>query len=117
MKPTYYSEISEGALLVYQQILTAARENPEIKSLYRDCQLLFSPLLEKSELLLIGFNSGGGYFKQHGFIADNFEPLSAMENYLNRNNLESFRSFVTPEGVKMLAKKEPGKSIGEGESS
>ena len=49
MKPTYYSEVSEGANLVHQQILAAARKNPEIRTLYKGCQLLFRLLLEKTE--------------------------------------------------------------------
>lgn len=87
MNPTYYSEVSEGANLLHQQILAVAKEIPEIKSLYKGCQLLFSPLLEQPKILLIGFNPGGGYFNHHGFIVENFEPMPAMEYYLNRHNL------------------------------
>lgn len=54
-----FSEISEGAFLLHQQIVELARENPEIQSLYKGCQLLFSPLLQRPKILLIVFNSGG----------------------------------------------------------
>ncbi|MBZ9631625.1 hypothetical protein LB465_12615 [Salegentibacter sp. LM13S] len=87
MKPTYYSEISEGAILLHQQIHAAAEDNPDIKSLYKGCQLLYSPLIQKPKILLIGFNPGGGYFKHHGYIAENFEPMTAMEYYLNKHSL------------------------------
>ncbi len=82
-----FSEISEEALLLHKRILVAAEVNVEIKSLYKGCQLLFSPLLHKPKILLIGFNPGGGYFKHHGFIAENFEPLQALEYYLNKHSL------------------------------
>lgn len=87
MKPTYYSELSGGAILLHQQILEAARTNPEIDTLYKGCQLLYSPLIQNPKILLIGFNPGGGYFKHHGFMAENFEPMSAMEYYLNKHSL------------------------------
>ena len=87
MTPTYYSEISEGANIVHQQILAAAKDNSEIKSLYRGCQLLFSPLLECPKILLIGFNPGGGYYNWHGRIVEEFQPLQALEYYLNSHPL------------------------------
>ena len=87
MKPTYYSEISEGAIMVHHQILSLAEDHPEIHSLYKGCQLLFSPLIEQPKILLIGFNPGGGYFKHHGFIAENFKPMQALEYYLNKHSL------------------------------
>lgn len=87
MKPTYYSEISEGATTLHQQILTAGKENPEITTLYKGCQVLFSPLLERPKILLIGFNPGGGYFNWHGKIVEEFQPLNALEYYLNKHSL------------------------------
>jgi len=88
MIPTsVFSEISEEALFLHIQILIAAEGNAEIKSLYKGCQLLFSPLIQKPKILLIGFNPGGGYFKHHGFIAENFQPMQALEYYLNKHSL------------------------------
>ena len=88
MKPaSTYSEISEGALLLHQQIVGLAKENPEIQSLYKGCQLLFSPLLERPKILLIGFNPGGGYYNWHGKIVEEFQPMKALEYYLNTHPL------------------------------
>ena len=87
MKPTYYSEISKGALLVHQQILAAAKDNPEINSLYKGCQLLFSPLFDRPKILLFGFNPGGGYYSWHGRIVEEFQPLQELEYYLNSHPL------------------------------
>ena len=77
MKPTFYSELSEGANILHQQILAAAGKNSEIRTLYKGCQLLFSPLIERPKILLIGFNPGGGYFNWHGKIVEEFEPMKA----------------------------------------
>ncbi|MGA9589984.1 MAG: hypothetical protein WBV11_09165, partial [Salegentibacter sp.] len=88
MKPaSTYSEISEGALLLHQQIVGLAKEDPEIHSLYKGGQLLFSPLIEQPQILLIGFNPGGGYYNWHGKIVEKFEPMQALEYYLNSHPL------------------------------
>ncbi|WP_289023062.1 hypothetical protein [uncultured Salegentibacter sp.] len=88
MKPaSTYSEISEGVLLLHQQIVGLAKENPEIQSLYKGCQLLFSPLLERPKILLIGFNPGSGYYNWHGKIGEEFQPMKALEYYLNTHPL------------------------------
>ncbi len=88
MKPaSTYSEISEGALLLHQQIVGSAKENPEIQSLYKGCQLLFSPLIQRPKILLIGFNPGGGYFNWHGEIVEEFQPLQKLEYYFNTHPL------------------------------
>src|SRR5690606_25915377 len=88
MTPTSpFSEISEKALFFHKQILTAAENDAEIKSLYKGCQILFSPLIYKPKILLIGFNPGGGYFKYNGEVAEIFEPMPGMEYYLNKHSL------------------------------
>ena len=84
---TIFSEISEEAFLFHKQILNAAKENAEIKTLYKGCQLLFSPLIHKPKFLLIGFNPGGGYAKWHGKIVEEFGPMQALEYYLNKHSL------------------------------
>ncbi|GGW80003.1 hypothetical protein [Salegentibacter mishustinae] len=86
MKPaSTYSEISEGALLLHQQIVGLAKENPEIQSLYKGCQLLFSPLLERPKILLIGYNPGGGYFNWHGEIMEEFTQSALFPFLINMN--------------------------------
>ena len=88
MKPaSTYSEISEGALLLHQQIVGLAKENPEIQSLYKGCQLLFSPLIQRPKILLIRFNPGGRYYKLHNKIVEEFQPLQALEYCLNTHPL------------------------------
>ena len=88
MTPTSpFSEISEEALFLHKQILAEAEANAEIKSIYRGCHLLFSPLVDMPKILLIGFNPGGEYFKHHGDVAEIFEPLPEMEYYLNKHSL------------------------------
>lgn len=82
-----FSEISREASFIHNQICREAEKNQGIKSLYKGCQLLFSPLLERPKILLIGFNPGGGYFSWHGKIAENFEPMSKLEYYQNKHSL------------------------------
>jgi hypothetical protein len=87
MKPTIYSEISKGAMLLHEQILACANVSPEIQSLYKGCQVLFSPLLVRPKILLIGFNPGGGYYNWLGRIVEEIQPMKALEYYLNTHPL------------------------------
>jgi hypothetical protein len=68
-------------------ILKESNRNYRVKELYKGCQILFSPLLYQPEFLLIGFNPGGGYFKWHGQIVEEFDPMQALEYYLNNHRL------------------------------
>lgn len=60
-----FSEVSEEASFVHYQIVEAAKENPEIQSLYKGCHVLFSPLIHRPKIPLIGFNPDGGYYIRH----------------------------------------------------
>ena len=53
MTPTYYSEISEGAILLHQQILAAARTHFETKPLYKDAHLYHDYAMECNQHLLL----------------------------------------------------------------
>jgi len=59
----------------------------KLKPFIRGCQLLFSPLIYKPKFLLIGFNPDGGYAKWHGKVVEQFEPMPALEYYLNKHSL------------------------------
>lgn len=88
MTPTYsFSEISEEASFLHKEILLEADKDLEIRSLYKGCQVLFSPVIIRPKILLIGFNPGGGYYSWHGRIVEEFQPLKALEYYLNKHPL------------------------------
>lgn len=82
-----YSAIAEEIKKYHSLILKECQNNSRIKEIYKGCQILFSPSLEKPEFLLIGFNPGGGYHKWHGKIVEQFEPMVALEYYLNKHSL------------------------------
>lgn len=81
------SSISDEIKSYHNLILKESEKDSRIKELYRGCQILFSPLYNKPEFLLIGFNPGGGYAKWHGKIVEEFEPMQALEYYLNKHSL------------------------------
>lgn len=94
-----FSEISEEAFLLHHKILEATEDSPQIKELYKGCQLLFSPLISNPKFILIGFNPGGGYAKWHGKIVEEFTPMPALEYYLNKHSLgEQTKSLFTMAG-------------------
>jgi hypothetical protein len=82
-----YSAIVEEIRYYHGQILQESNRNSRAKELFKGTHVLFSPLLYQPEFLLIGFNPGGGYFKWHGKIVENFEPMQALEYYLNKHRL------------------------------
>ena len=82
-----YSALAEKIKSCHSLILKETKRNSKIKELYKGCQILFSPLIEKPEFLFIGFNPGGGYYKWHGRIVEEFEPMKALEYYLNKHSL------------------------------
>jgi len=94
-----YSAITEEIKKYHSLILKECQNNPRINEIYKGCQILFSPLFEKPEFLLIGFNPGGGYHKWHGKIVEQFEPMPALEYYLNKHSLgEQTKSLFTMAG-------------------
>ena len=84
---TTYSALAEEIRLYHSLILKESQNNSLIRDLYKGCQILYSPIIEKPEFLLIGFNPGGGYHKWHGEIVEQFEPMPALEYYLNTHSL------------------------------
>jgi len=81
-----YSAIADEIKYYHDLILKESNKDSRIKELYKGCQILFSPL-RKPEFLLVGFNPGGGYAKWHGKIVQEFEPMQALEYYLNKHSL------------------------------
>ena len=97
---TNYSAIAEEIRCYHNQILQESNQNSRVKELYKGCQVLFSPLLHRPKYLLIGFNPGGGYFNWHGKIAEEFEPMPALEYYLNKHNLgEQTKNLFSQAGI------------------
>ncbi len=82
-----YSALAEEIKSYHSLILKESEKNLRIKELYKGCQILFSPLINNPKYLLIGFNPGGGYAKWHDKIAEEFEPMQALEYYLNKHSL------------------------------
>ncbi|MDD2986099.1 hypothetical protein [Flavobacterium sp.] len=72
---------------LHHQILECAQNSSEINSLYKGCQIWYSPILLKPKVLLIGFNPGAGYYNWEGKIVEQFEPLNALEYYLTDHSL------------------------------
>jgi hypothetical protein len=49
-----------------ERILDECKKNDKIENLYRGCQIFFSPVKEKHEVMLIGINPGPGYYNSEG---------------------------------------------------
>jgi uracil-DNA glycosylase len=63
---------------INDKIIALCEQNPELKALYKGCQIYFSPLVKNPDLMLIGINPGSGYFKNNGKPVQKFEPV---DNY------------------------------------
>lgn len=82
-----YEAIAHEIKSLHQEIKSIGKNNLKIRSLYKGCHILFSPLIYKPHYLLIGFNPGGGYYKHHGKIAENFQSMPKLEYYLSDHKL------------------------------
>ncbi len=61
MKPaSLFSEFSEGAFLLHQQIVGLAKKYPKIQTLYKSSPLLF--ILERIRIFGVGFLMLKGFF-------------------------------------------------------
>lgn len=72
---------------LHLQIKECAKNSTEINSLYKGCQIWFSPIITQPKVLLIGFNPGAGYYNWEGKIVEQFEPLTTLEYYLSDHTL------------------------------
>jgi hypothetical protein len=66
------------------KIIELRESNAELKNLYRGCQIYFSPYIKSPDLMLIGINPGGGYYKFHNNqIVQKFDPQEVYEENYN----------------------------------
>ena len=74
-------EIFKGEVKeVHAKILKECQKNEELNSLYKGCQIFYTPYRNTPDVLFIGLNPGGGYAKANsGRIVESFEPLEAVD--------------------------------------
>jgi hypothetical protein len=70
-----------------ERIITECKESDELTKLYKGCQIFFSPVKEKHEVMIIGINPGPGYFKSEEEIVQEFDPLLEHEYFKYNYNL------------------------------
>jgi hypothetical protein len=64
-----------------ERILAECEENDELTNLYKGCQIFFSPVKEKHEVMIIGINPGPGYYNWQEEIVQRFDPLLKHEYF------------------------------------
>ena len=75
-----YDELKTDVSNYNNQILKLCETEQEIGRLFLGMQILYSPLIIKPEILLIGINPGPGYFNQtNGCRIAQFEELKELE--------------------------------------
>ena len=67
--------LKEEVIEVNDKILKICETNEKVKKLYKGCQIYISPLYQNTNILFLGINPGGGYYKKTGKIQQKFEPL------------------------------------------
>jgi hypothetical protein len=80
-----------------EKIIAECEKSNEITKLYKGCQIFFSPVKEKHEVMLIGINPGPGYYKYFhkedpesdwgDKIVQEFAPLLEHEYFKNDYDL------------------------------
>lgn len=76
---TNYSTITDEVKQVIEEIEKNDVVFKKIEKYYKGVQILFSNLIHKPKIMLIGINPGDGYFKQKGERVKKFEPEKKLE--------------------------------------
>lgn len=86
-----YNNLAEEVLENHSKILNEMCTNINIANLYKGTQILFSPLIEKPTILLMGINPGPGYFNQtDGERVAQFKPLNELEYIVKKSDSVRF---------------------------
>jgi len=86
MSNEQYDKIVNELIIIKRKLENYCRTNPksQINDIYRGVCILFTPLLLNPKIMLIGINSGAGYYYKTGKIRSWFKPLSYHE-YIKEN--------------------------------
>lgn len=92
-------------------ILKITTTDNAVKDIYKGCQVLFSPLIERPEILFIGINPGAGYLDRYGESVNKLTPqneleyLSSGENYrLLQETIKVFKDADKMDNLKGAVK-------------
>jgi len=72
-------QLKEEVISVNKKIVKASESNENIKKLYKGCLIYISPFYENADILFLGINPGGGYYKKNKKIQQQFDPLDNKE--------------------------------------
>jgi hypothetical protein len=59
---------------INNKILKACEGDEKLRKIYKGCIIYLSPLYINSNILFFGINPGGGHYKEHGEIIQEFDP-------------------------------------------
>lgn len=76
---TQYNQLKSEVCIYQDQINNLASNDEQIASIYKGCQILYSPLIEQTEILFIGINPGGGYEERNGHPVNKLDPQVMLE--------------------------------------
>ena len=74
-----YSKLSSDVKKLHQEITKKAVGCEYLTRIYKGSIILFSPLIQKPDIMLLGINSGDGYFDECGENIESFHPHSKLQ--------------------------------------
>ena len=76
-----YNELKNEVKKVHNVIKEITKENEELKKIFCGTDIMYSPLncKENPKILLLGYNTGCGYFNENGEIIEDFEESDKFE--------------------------------------
>jgi len=76
-----YNELKNEVIKIHNVIKEITEENNELKSNFCGTDIMYSPLKSKKtpKILLLGFNTGCGFFNENGKIIEDFDESKEFE--------------------------------------
>jgi hypothetical protein len=96
-----YQELANEVKIVHHVIKKLTEKDEELKQMFCGTDIMFSPLdidsKCKNKILLLGFNPGCGYYKEHGKIIEDFDEgkffeYAKEEHILAKNFIDMLRT-------------------------
>ena len=76
-----YNELKNEVIKVHNIIKEITEENEKLKEIFCGTDIIYSPLKSKKtpKILLVGFNTGCGFFNENGKIIEDFDESKEFE--------------------------------------
>jgi hypothetical protein len=69
------SNLQREVRALHAEILAECGRNSALKEIYKGCQIYYNKLYPQQDIMLLGINPGGGFWRANRQLAERFEPI------------------------------------------